>query len=254
MFHQHHIGVVIPAFNEERLIGSTLRSLPSFVDEVIVVDDGSRDRTRVRVREFAATCDVAVSLECHEHNRGVGAAIVTGYKKALEHACDVAVVMGADAQMDPVDLPGLLMPVVLHDADYVKGNRFAWPGAQDVVPPLRYWGGWALSLATRMISGYPDLVDSQCGYTAIRCDTLRKLPLDALYPRYGYPNDMLAWLGIVGARVRQRTVRPVYAGERSDLSVRRVALPIGGLLLRAGLRRLQYKMSARLGRFLKVPG
>ena len=235
MLKESRIGVVIPAFNEEALICKTLSSLPSVVDEVIVVDDCSQDKTCTKIRKFSSP--IPISLVCHTQNRGVGAAISTGYKVALSLGCQVVVVMGADAQMDPENMIRLIEPVRRGECDYAKGNRFAWPDAKTVIPKVRFWGGYMLSFLTRMASGYSDIVDSQCGYTAIHRDVLLKLPLDELYPRYGYPNDLLVHLGTIGARLRQVPVRPIYADERSDLKIRKVIFTISFLLVRSGIRR-----------------
>ena len=104
------IAVVIPAYNEERLLPVTLAAVPAFVDRIIVVDDASRDETAGRARA-AAEADPRVAVIVHERNAGVGAAIVSGYKRALEERIDVTCVMAADNQMDPAELPSLVAPV-----------------------------------------------------------------------------------------------------------------------------------------------
>src|SRR5437016_5449153 len=119
------IAVVVPAFNEEAAIGATIRSVPGFVDRVIVVDDASADGTARAARRSRRR---GLELVSHAHNRGVGAAIVTGYRRALALGADVAVVMAGDGQMDPADLPGLLEPIAQGRAEYVKGNRFSGRG------------------------------------------------------------------------------------------------------------------------------
>lgn len=236
MLSNYRIAVVVPAYNEQLLIDRTIASIPHFVDEIIIVDDGSEDETVERV--LAQPSDRRISLVQHVSNFGVGAAIATGYQVSLELGCDIAVVMGADAQMDPEDMTSLLWPIMAGEADYVKGNRFAWPAASKMIPPVRFYGGWVLSVLTRAASGYWDIVDSQCGFTAIRRGVLEQLELDQIYPRYGYPNDMLVRLGDLDARLIQCPVRPVYAGERSDLRVWRVLIPISTILLKATVRRL----------------
>ena len=234
MFRGRVVAVVIPACNEADKIAATIRSVPDFVDHVIVVDDGSADATAAIARREARG-EVIV----HDRNRGVGAAITTGYARALALGAHATAVMAGDGQMDPADLPGLLAPVVDGQADYAKGNRFAWPGGWRAMPPVRLLGGGALSLLTRLASGYWHVGDSQCGYTAASRRALHAIGHD-LFPRYGYPNDLLARLGAARARVVDVPVRPVYGPNwRSGLRPARVALPIAWLLLRGFVRRVR---------------
>jgi glycosyltransferase involved in cell wall biosynthesis len=234
MFRGRVVAVVIPACNEADKIAATIRSVPDFVDHVIVVDDGSADATAAIARREARG-EVIV----HDRNRGVGAAITTGYARALALGAHATAVMAGDGQMDPADLPALLAPVVDGQADYAKGNRFAWPGGWRTMPAARLIGGGVLSWLTRLASGYWRVGDSQCGYTVASRGALRAIGSD-LFPRYGYPNDLLAKLGAARARVVDIPVRPVYGPNwRSGLRPTRVALPIAGLLVRGFVRRMR---------------
>ncbi len=139
----------------------------------------------------------------HERNLGVGAAIITGYQRALAERIDVTAVMAADAQMDPADLETLVAPVARGEVDYAKANRLFTGQAWDVIPRYRYLGNAILSLLTKIASGYWHVADSQSGYTAISLEMLELLDLDRIYPRYGFPNDMLVHLNVWnGARAR----------------------------------------------------
>jgi glycosyltransferase involved in cell wall biosynthesis len=237
-------AVVIPAFNEERAIATAVATVPAFVDRVIVVDDASRDGT---ARAVVATG--RVELVRHPSNRGVGAAIVSGYRRALELGVDVVAVMAGDGQMDPGDLPALLDPLADGRADYAKGNRFAHPDVWGAMPRHRLVGNVALSLATKITSGYRHVFDSQCGYTAISRAALAALELDRLFPRYGYPNDLLARLHARGMRVADVPVRPIY-GEawKSGIRPHTVVYPIAFVLLRSWLARGQAERATRGGR------
>ena len=180
------IGVVVPAYQEEGLIGRTLAALPDNVDIVVVVDDASNDRTASVAR---ACGDRRVCIVVHPENRGVGAAIVTGYRHALDQGADVLAVMAGDNQMHPDDLAALLEPVLGGSADYAKGNRLLHPEARKM-PWARRYAGRMLAALTRLATGL-DIGDSQCGYTALGASAARQLPLEQLWPRYGYPNDLL---------------------------------------------------------------
>jgi glycosyltransferase involved in cell wall biosynthesis len=244
MFHGRKVAVVIPAFNEADKIARTIRSVPGFVDHVIVVDDASSDGTaaiaaRIGRRSVGRGGRRAVETLVHEKNRGVGAAIATGYRRALALGVDATAVMAGDGQMDPADLPRLLTPVVDDLADYAKGNRFGWPGCWRAMPAHRMVGNVALSLLTRLSSGYFGLFDSQCGYTVASRRALRAIDPDSMFARYGYPNDLLARLRVAGARVMDVPVRPIYGADwRSGIRVKSVIVPILFVLLRSFVRRM----------------
>jgi glycosyltransferase involved in cell wall biosynthesis len=237
------VAVVVPAYREAELIGDTLRGVPAFVDRVYVVDDASDDGTGDAARTLG---DVRVEVLRHERNGGVGASIVTGYKRALADGVDVTAVMAADNQMDPADLAQLVRPVAHGEVDYAKANRLVSGEAWQVIPRSRYIGNAILSLLTKIASGYWHIADSQSGYTAISRDTLAALDLDNVYPSYGFPNDMLVHLNVYNARVRDVPSRPVYGvGERSGIKIRRVVPRISWLLLKGFLWRLREKYVIR---------
>ena len=243
MFRGLSVAVVVPAFNEERAVGRTIARVPPWVDRILVVDDASRDRTAAAA---AAGGHPRVEVLSHPENRGVGAAIITGYRRAVALGCDVVAVMAGDGQMDPADLPALLDPLAAGVADYAKGNRFLHPDIWRVMPRTRLLGNIALSLATRWTSGYRQLFDSQCGYTAIRCEILERLDLDRVFPRYGYPNDLLARLHTVGARVCDVAVRPIYGSAwKSGIRPSTVVYPVSFVLLRSFLERVTTEIRPR---------
>jgi glycosyltransferase involved in cell wall biosynthesis len=202
---------------------------------VLVVDDGSVDSTaKIAARSGRRGLEVIV----HAQNRGVGGAIATGYRRALVLEADATAVMAGDAQMDPADLPRLLAPVLADEADYAKGNRFAWPGCWRDMPAARFVGNVILSTLTRIACGYR-LFDSQCGYTVASRAALHAIDPDAMFARYGYPNDLLGRLARGGARAVDVPVRPVYGPEwRSGIRVTTVVYPILFLLARAFLLRI----------------
>jgi glycosyltransferase involved in cell wall biosynthesis len=246
MYRQLRVAVVIPAFNEARAIGRAVASVPEFVDHVAVVDDASLDETSTNARAAAEARGGEHAVIRHAVNRGVGAAIVTGYRDALWRGCDVAVVMAGDGQMDPVDLPSLLEPVAGGDADYVKGNRFLHPEVWSAMPPVRILGNLVLSAATRLTSGYRHVFDSQCGYTAIHARAIEAIDLDGLFPRYGYPNDLLSRLHVAGMRVVDVPVRPVYGPEwKSGIHIGTALHPISWVLLRSWGNRIASEARAR---------
>jgi glycosyltransferase involved in cell wall biosynthesis len=237
------VAVVVPAYDEEKLLSETLAGIPDFVDRIYVVDDASRDATAEQARR---STDPRVQLIEHDRNRGVGAAIATGYAQAVADRIDVTCVMAADNQMDPADLVSIVEPVARGEVEYAKANRLFTGEAWKLIPHSRYLGNATLSLLTKFASGYWHVADSQSGFTAISLATLERLDLDRIYPRYGFPNDMLVHLNVLDARVRDVPSRPVYnVGERSGIRYSRVIPAISWLLLKAFFWRLKEKYVIR---------
>ncbi len=237
------VAVVVPAFDEENLVGETIGGIPDFVDKIFVVDDGSRDRTAAVVVNID---EPRVQLIRLERNSGVGAAIAAGYRQALEEEIDVTCVMAADNQMDPAELQALVEPVARGEVEYAKANRLVSGEAWTVIPRTRYLGNAVLSLLTKIASGYWHVADSQAGYTALSLDALRRLDLGELYPRYGFPNDLLVHLNVQNARVRDVPSRPIYdVGEQSGIKLRSVVPRISWLLFKGFWWRMGQKYVIR---------
>lgn len=246
MFRQLQVAVVIPAYNERLAIADTIAAVPDFVDGVFVVDDASTDDTAARATACAALRS-GVELVRHASNRGVGAAIASGYARALAAGADVAVVMAGDGQMDPRDLPALLEPIAAGHADYVKGNRFMHPSIWATMPASRIVGNVLLSAATRVTSGYHHVFDSQCGYTAIARGALEAIALADVWARYGYPNDLLSRLHVAGMRVVDVPVRSIYGAHwKSGIHLGTALHPIPWVLLRSWGTRLAAQARRRV--------
>jgi glycosyltransferase involved in cell wall biosynthesis len=228
------IAVVVPAYNEARHIGRTLHGIPSYVDRIVVVDDGSYDETADEVQRGA---DARVTLLRHAANRGVGQALCTGYTHAFKDGADIVAVMAGDGQMHPDDLERLLAPLVEGAADYVKGDRLSHPDVFQRMPLARLLGNHVLSLGTRVATGL-SIRDSQCGYTALHRRAAERLPWSKLWRGYGYPNHLLGLLSQTGARVRDIVVEPVYADEESGIGWRHALLVIPFVLVSVALRRM----------------
>jgi glycosyltransferase involved in cell wall biosynthesis len=230
------VFVVVPAFNEAMRLPRVVESMPREVDHVIVVDDASTDgTTAVSWRSGGARLVIVIR---HDTNRGVGAAIATGYRRALSMPGgprDAFVVMAGDGQMDPRDLPALVSPIARREADYVKGNRFAHP-TKRAIPITRRAGGLFFSVLTSAAIGLR-VHDSQCGFTAISREACEKLDLDALWPRFGYPNDLLGMLVRADIPIAERPVAAVYPHARNKLGARHVPT-IAAITLRAWKRRV----------------
>jgi len=245
MYRDKTVAVVVPCYDEETQIARVVETMPGLVDRIVVVDDASRDGTAAAVERLQGKDDRVVLIR-HEVNQGVGGAIASGYVHARDHDVDVAVVMAGDGQMDPADLPALLDPVVGGHADYAKGNRLITGEAFRQIPRVRYFGNAALSLFTKIASGYWSVADSQTGYTAIGRRALQAIDWGTMYRRYGQPNDLLVKLNVANMRVVDVPVQPIYhVGEKSGIRLRTVIFTIGWLIVRLFFWRLKEKYIIR---------
>jgi len=219
-------------------LNTLLNGIKDMVDAIFIVDDGSYPPLSVPDMDTSTPIGI-VRLE---KNRGVGGAITAGYKEAHSQGMKYAVVLAGDGQMDPADLPAVLRPVVSGKAEYCKGERFTHPDAK-TIPLTRLWGNYALTYLTSAISGYDKLLDAQCGFTAIDLDALfKRLPVSLIYPRYGFPNDLLILCSAVGFRVQQVQVRPVYDGQPSGLNPFGAIITYPVILARAILIKLAFRL------------
>ena len=238
MFEGLQVAVVVPAFREQAHIASVITTMPALVDHIIVVDDASPDDTSAAA---LAVQDPRTEVIRHEHNKGVGGAIVTGHRRALELGADVSVVMAGDGQMDPEHLPRLLKPLVEDGYAFAKANRFYSATSFAGMPTYRIIGNVLLTFMTKAASGYWNLVDPQNGYTAISRETLERLPLDRLAERYEFENDQLIWLNILDARVIDVPIPALYGAEVSNIRMHAVLPRLIRLLVFGFWRRVWRK-------------
>ena len=233
MYKGHTVAVVMPIHNEERQVERAISRVPRFVDMIIAVDDGSTDRTWDRLRGIA---NEKLILLKHAENRGVGAATKTGYRFSLQSDASLIAVMDGDGQMDGRDLEALLDRAA-GGVDYVKGNRFLHRDTLPEMPLMRLVGNSVFSALTKRTAAFDGDLDAQCGYTVIRRSALKRLDLDRLYDRYGFPNDMLFAACRAGLVVESVPVRSVYADEVSGINPVKVVPTILFLIARNLLRR-----------------
>jgi dolichol-phosphate mannosyltransferase len=237
---QYQIAAVVPAYRVERDIESVLCDLPAYLRHVIVVDDASPDRTGELVAALAEH-DRRLLLIRHERNEGVGGAMVSGFRKALELGAQVVVKIDGDGQMDLSRLPELLAPLVLGKADYTKGNRFRDFAALRQMPLLRRIGNMGLAFLTKAATGYWNLFDPTNGFVAIRAEALAQLPLDQIDHSYYFETSMLANLYLLGAVVQDIPMPARYRGELSSLLIHRVLFEFPPKLFATLVRRALLK-------------
>jgi glycosyltransferase involved in cell wall biosynthesis len=246
-FQSFSIAAVIPAYRVEREIETVLHGLPAYIKCIIVVDDASPDKTSDLVAALAKR-DRRLILLRHDRNQGVGAAMVTGFRKALELGAKIVVKIDGDGQMDISNLPDLLLPLIQGRADYTKGNRFRDFAALRQMPWIRRFGNMGLGFLAKAATGYWNLFDPSNGFIAIRAETLAQLPLDQIDPTYYFETSMLANLYLLGAVVQDIPMPAHYQGEVSSLLVHRVLLEFplklfNTLIRRAVLKNFVYDFS-----------
>jgi glycosyltransferase involved in cell wall biosynthesis len=231
---------VIPCHRVEGQITAVITNLPPYLKHIIVVDDASPDKTAEIVRTYTQK-DHRILLICHEKNQGVGGAMITGFRKALELGAQIVVKVDGDGQMDMAYLPDLLMPLIEARADYTKGNRFRDFKALQKMPLLRRVGNMALGFLTKAATGYWNLLDPANGFIAIRSNVLAQLPLDKIDRTFFFETSMLANLYLIKAVVKDVPLPARYQGEISNLAIHRIVLEFPFKLLKTFIRRLILK-------------
>jgi glycosyltransferase involved in cell wall biosynthesis len=239
-FHKHSIVAVIPCYRVEREIQSVLQEVPSYIKHIVVVDDASPDSTRDLVTA-SAKIDSRILLMRHPANLGVGGAMITGYKKALELGAQIVVKIDGDGQMDVDHLPVLLKPLIEGKADYTKGNRFRDFKSLQQMPFIRRVGNMGLAFLAKAATGYWNMFDPTNGFNAIRSEVLAQLPLGKIDHTYYFETSMLANLYLIGAVVKDVPMPARYQGEVSSLLIHRILFEFPQKLFATFLRRLVLK-------------
>jgi dolichol-phosphate mannosyltransferase len=235
-----HVAAIIPAYNVARELGDVLRQMPPIIRTIVVVDDASKDDTAA-IAEGYAKIDPRIIVLRHEQNRGVGGAMITGFRRTLELGADIVVKIDGDGQMPLWLVPQLVQPLVDGTADYTKGNRFRDLAAIRTMPPVRRIGNVALSFLAKAATGYWQCFDPTNGFLAIRADVLSQLPLKTIDETYYFETSMLSHLYVLGAVVKDIPMPARYAGETSSLSITRVLWQFPGRLLSSLGRRILLK-------------
>ncbi|MEY4991066.1 MAG: hypothetical protein RIS08_1292 [Actinomycetota bacterium] len=237
------IHVVIPAYKVERHILDLLKRIGPEVERVWVVDDACPNGSGELVKKKSRAKRVHVIFNAA--NKGVGGAVVAGYKAAFEAGADVVVKMDGDGQMFPEDLPKLVKPILMGEADYSKGNRFDSLDQLYLMPRIRILGNAVLSLWSKMSSGYWSITDPTNGYTAIHRAALERIDLDKLSERYFFESDMLFRLNLAAAVVEDVPLPARYGDEKSNLKISKVLFEFPLKHLRNQLKRIFYRYYLR---------
>ncbi len=241
---EFRIAVVVPCFRTGEQVVDLVSRVGPEVDAIFIVDDACPQGSGRRVEQ--ALDDERVQVLFHDVNRGVGGAMVTGFRAALAAGADIVVKLDGDGQYDPKLLRVLLSPITEGLADCTKGNRFYRLENLAQMPTTRLLGGNAgLSFINKLVSGYWDIMDPTNGLVAIHANILRQIPLDKLDPRYFFESDMLFRLGTVRAVIRDVPLQAFYRGEASSLSLFDTLLTFPGKYLNRLGKRLFYSYFLR---------
>jgi len=239
-FESYKIVIIIPAYRVERDIENVLRGIPDYIKHIIVVDDASPDSTPTVITALSNS-DKRLILIQHSHNQGVGGAMISGFKKALELGAQIVVKIDGDGQMDASYIPALITPLIQGKADYTKGNRFRDFSSLQKMPLIRRVGNLGLSFLTKAATGYWNIFDPTNGFFAIRAEVLAQLPLEKIDKRYFFETSMLANLYLLNAFVLDVPIPARYGNEKSHLSIYRTLFEFPYKLLITFLRRVLLK-------------
>lgn len=238
------VGVVVPAYNEERLIRKTIETMPAFVDSIVVVNDGSSDKTLEVVQGYA-TADTRITIVHHEKNKGLGQSLIDGYLASIEIGSDIIAVMAGDAQMAPANLPAIVDPIATGKVEYTKGSRLLHEDVAKRMPRYRLWGNSVLTILTKFATGYWHVIDPQSGYTAISLDAIKRIPIKDMIKGYGYNAHILHMLNLDNFKVQDVEIEPVYGDEKSKIKLWKYIPTVSWLLVRLFLRRIRRKYIVR---------
>lgn len=237
------ISVVIPCYKVKNHIIDVLSRIRSEIDTIYVVDDCCPENTGNFVKENCQ--DTRVKVLFNSINLGVGGAVITGYKQAIDDGASIVIKLDGDGQMDPKDIPSLINPILKREADYCKGNRFFDIETLLIMPKIRLLGNSSLSFVNKMVNGYWNIVDPTNGFTAIHIETLKKLPLNKIDNRFFFESDMLFRLSTIRAVVKDIPMTAFYGNEKSSLKIYKVLVEFPLKYLNRFFKRIFYNYFLR---------
>jgi glycosyltransferase involved in cell wall biosynthesis len=235
-----NISIVIPCYNVGRHIEDVIKNIPQDITWIIAVNDCSKDDTETLILDLKKDNGKIIYIK-HDVNKGVGGALITGYKKSLELNSDITIKMDGDGQMDASNIPELIKPLREGNADFTKGNRFRDFKALRKMPMSRRIGNLGLSFMIKAASGYWNIFDPTNGYTAIGNETLKNINLDKLHKRYFFESSMLIELYHANAVVHDIPMKARYGDEVSGLSRSKTLFEFPPKLWKAFVKRILLK-------------
>ena len=229
------IAVAIPCYKVEQHLEQVVLGLPLFVDTVLLIDDHSPDGTPALVDRLAVT-DPRILAVHHATNQGVGGAMKTAFRKAIQLEADVVVKLDGDGQMDPTYIQPLVE--ALTEAEFAKGNRLFDRQMLRRMPAVRRMGNMGIGFMVKAASGYWNVSDPVNGFFAIRTSTLQRMDMARVADRYFFESSMLIEMHYAGARIAEVPMPAIYGDEKSNLNIGKTLLTFPPRLVGAWVRRL----------------
>ncbi len=240
MYRKLTVTAILPCYNEEKLIGKTIETMPDFVDQIIAVDDMSKDNTWKVITKIAKKNPKVVPIHLKK-NVGIGGAYINGFEHALKSGADLVFTMAGDAQCNQNYMTNMIDALLDNDVDYVKANRFVHLEELKQMPAFRRIGNTVITILTKFATGYYSIFDSQNGYGVFKNKTLQSLPFEHIGRRYDYENTLLIALAIMNAKVRDEAVPAIYGDEESTIPVFRTTLRALKVVWKGFWKRVYYK-------------
>jgi len=256
------VYVIVPVYNESKNILSVINNIPSVVDEIVIIDDKSTDKTLKILLSKKNTQLKKCKILTHDKNIGQGAARATGFKylinrsnnkisknsrnkrfpNKVEREDDLFIVLDGDGQMDPKEIELFIKTRIKTNAQFIKGDRFETPNLLQIMPNIRIIGNIILSLMTKIASGYWFLSDSQCGYFTFTREAAKKIDWDKLVKGYGQINELIILSSMKNITAATVYVKAIYGiGEVSGIKIRKVWISILKICLKGFLKRIIIK-------------
>ena len=219
MYRKLETAVVIPCYNEEKMITQTIKKIPEYIDHIIAVNDASTDNTIGVLNKLKKQYSKLIVVD-NKVNQGVGGALIAGYNYAIKNTKATAIgIVAGDDQFDSSYLKAMLDDFIDQSADYVKASRFFHREAFKTMPKYRQFGNIFISLLTKFSTGYYSITDITNGCGWLRREIIEKVDFSIVEKRYDYETSMLTALSIANAKVIDHAVPANYGDEKSTIKL-----------------------------------
>ena len=219
MYRKLETAVVIPCYNEEKMITQTIKKIPEYIDHIIAVNDASTDNTIGVLNKLKKQYSKLIIVD-NKVNQGVGGALIAGYDYAIKNTKATAIgIVAGDDQFDSSCLKAMLDDFIDQSADYVKASRFFHREAFKTMPKYRQFGNIFISLLTKFSTGYYSITDITNGCGWLRREIIEKVDFSIVEKRYDYETSMLTALSIANAKVIDHAVPAHYGNEKSTIKL-----------------------------------